>query len=236
MNTYKIGNKVNCIIRSYSLDPIGSYVFTYKNEPYTVLKDIAAQITYASQHRDLTSTQTVLSFDHDFVSDIYLSDVKINDKILNLIYEPNTTTKLANTFKNYMSDDNATIYLDNTADTIYQVFIYNQAGVLEEAYGTLSTTTPLVVQQANSNYLICYSYECATSVNLNRMNNYYVTLDLEVLGNENDQTQTMWIHLDKCALSVDKRLDFNDTLNTIDLHFKSIQSDDISYLTIHSVE
>ena len=40
MKTYKIGNKVKCIIRSYSSGYIGETRMEYDNQPYTVLQDI----------------------------------------------------------------------------------------------------------------------------------------------------------------------------------------------------
>lgn len=232
MNTYKLGNKVNCIIRAFTAGKIGQVEMTYDNQPYTILKDIEVDINYGSTQRNLSRNQNLITYDVDYVSSVTLSNVKINDKILNLIYGANDDIKLANTFRNFDSDEQGQIYLSTLPEEIYQVFVYNQDGELEAAYGNLNTTTPLQVTSSNSNYIICYSYECEKSVCLDRPIHVYVSLDLEVLGNINDETNTMWLHLDKCSLIPDKRLSFNGTSNTIDLSFNVLQTNGKSYLTL----
>lgn len=190
MNTYKLGNKVNCIIRSFTAGQLGQDLMVYDNQPYTILKDIEATINYSSTQRDLNQNQNLVTYNVDYASSVTLSNVKLTDKILKLIYSTNDT-KLANTFDNFTSDENGQIYFSNLPETIYQVFIYDDTGKLESAFGNLSTVTPLTVTKVNSSYLICYSYECATSMCIDRPVHYYVSLDLEILGNINEETNTM---------------------------------------------
>lgn len=232
MNTYKLGNKVNCIIRAFTAGKLGQEEMTYDNQPYTILKDIEVDINYSSTQRNISRNQNLITYDVDYVSSITLSNIKITDKILNLIYGDNPDIKLANTFANFNADENGQIFLSILPDTIYQVFIYDNTGQLEMAYGELNTSVPLIVQKPGQNYVICYSYECSKSVCLDRPVHYYVSLDLEVLGNINDETNTMWLHLDKCSLIPDKHLSFNGVSNTIDLSFNVLQTDGKSYLTL----
>lgn len=231
MNTYKIGNKVNCIIRAFTAGTLGQEEMLYNNQPYTIVKDIEVHLNYSHTSKSVSQTQNLLTYDVDYASSVTLSNIKLTDKILKLIYGKNED-KLANTFIQLASDDDGKIFLSSLPEQIYQVFIYNKQSQLEVAYGSLDTTTPLQVQLPNSTYLICYSYVCEISVCLDRPTNCYVTLDLEVLGNINDETNTMWLHLDKCALIPDKQLRFNGINNSVDLTFNILKSDNNSYLTL----
>ena len=118
-------------------------------------------------------------------------------------------------------------------DPIYQVFIYDVDGNLEQAYGTWDANEPLVLNKANSDYLIAYSYEKEFALSLTKNKNFYLTLDLEIIGNQDDATQHMWIHIDKCGLEIDNRLYFNQRSNAVDLTFKVIADKDAeNYITL----
>jgi hypothetical protein len=43
----------------------------------------------------------------------------------------------------------------------------------------------------NSDYLIAYSYEKEFALSLTKNKNFYLTLDLEIVGNQDDSTQHM---------------------------------------------
>ena len=62
MKTYKLGNKIKCIIRSFASGKIGSQEMQYGNQPYTVLKDVAASVTFESENRNPKSVFTELSY------------------------------------------------------------------------------------------------------------------------------------------------------------------------------
>ena len=47
----------------------------------------------------------------------------------------------------------------------------------------------------------------------------YFTLDLLVTGNKEDNTSNMNIHIEKCALKIDKNMYFNQHSNAVDLIF-----------------
>lgn len=231
MQTYKIGNKINCIIRIFSAGKIGDEEMVYDNQPYTCLKDVEATLTYNEFEKEAKVINTELAYNIDFVSGIKLSNVLLTDKILKLIYGKNEE-KLCHTVKEFASH-NGKIYIPLDAEKIYQVFVYNKNGELEAAYGELSLDTPLEVAEENDNYLIFYSYEGKTSVDLNRLTNIYVTLDLEVVGNIDDETTSMWLHLYKCALTPNKTLYFDRYSNTIDLEFTILKGDRPNYITFN---
>ena len=46
MNTYKLGNKITCIIRAYSSGKIGDMVMDYNNQPYTIVKSVNANLSF----------------------------------------------------------------------------------------------------------------------------------------------------------------------------------------------
>lgn len=232
MEAYKIGNKVNGIIRSYCAGLLGNTEMKYANQPYTVLKGVSAEISF----KDVTSEaqhlrQRDLHFNHQMLDSVTISDVELTDKILNLIFSK-SETKLAHVIENYMTNDNGEVFL-NIMDPIYQVFIYDVDGNLEQAYGTWDANEPLVLNKANSDYLIAYSYEKEFALSLTKNKNFYLTLDLEIVGNQDDSTQHMWIHIDKCGLEIDNRLYFNQRSNAVDLTFKVIADKDAeNYITL----
>lgn len=92
------------------------------------------------------------------------------------------------------------------------------------------------MRKETSNYLVFYSYP-GKGYALNRNQNIYLTLDLEVEGNKGDTQNntdslyTYFLHLEKCSLSVDKNLYFTGNVNTVDLNFKILHSDE-DYITI----
>ena len=85
MKTYKLGNKTKCIIRSFSAGRIGEQEMQYDNQPYTVLKDVEASLTFTDKNISSKSTFVDLSYNIDNLQEINISNVELNDKILNLI-------------------------------------------------------------------------------------------------------------------------------------------------------
>lgn len=230
MNVYKIGNKVTGIIRAYSSGDIGSIHMNYDNEPYTIVKSVEANLVFADLNTTITNSFNQLYYNNSKLSQIKISDILLNDKILNLIFSK-SETKLVTKAENYLSDDNKLIYLRTTAKTVYQVFIYNDQGQLEKAIGTHNSLTPIEVQEANKDYLICYQYNGAKAFSFDRPANNYFTLDLIITGNEEDSAAKMTIHIDKCGLKIDKNMYFNQRSNTVDLTFTVI-NDSENYITI----
>ena len=86
MNTYKLGNKVTCIIRAYSNGKIGDVVMDYNNQPYTIVKSATANLSFTDIDITAKSNFTQLAYNNSKLSQIQISDVTLNDKILNLIF------------------------------------------------------------------------------------------------------------------------------------------------------
>lgn len=232
MKTYKIGNKVNVIIRATAPGKIGDTTITYANQPYTIVYGASASMTFKEKSRDANDSQKrVLGYNNSFVDTITFSDVEVNSKILNLIFSK-SETKLAHNVEHYTTNEEKMIFF-NTTDKIYQVFIYNDDGVLEQAYGTYDASEPLLLQKPNRDYLIVYSYEAEKSLDLSAPNNTYWILDVEIIGNIDDQTSHMWIHLDKCVLESNKNLYFSHHANAVDLTFRALDGLDVeNYITL----
>ena len=76
-----------------------------------------------------------------------------------------------------------------------------------------------------------YSTEGKVGYNINKMENLYLTLDLILTGNADDELNASYIHINKCALSINKDMYFNNNLNAVDLKFKVID-DGESYITL----
>ena len=128
-------------------------------------------------------------------------------------------TKLVSKVENQVADNNNLIYLTPIANEVYQVFVYNSNGELDKAIGTHNTDEPIVVSEPNKDYLICYQYEALKGYSLDKPENMYFTLDLLVTGNKEDNTSNMNIHIEKCALKIDKNMYFNQCSNAVDLIF-----------------
>ena len=227
MKTYKLGNKTKCIIRSFSAGRIGEQEMQYDNQPYTVLKDVEASLTFVDKNISSKTTFVDLSYNIDSLQEINISNVELNDKILNLIFSKNED-KLCSTMINCVAENNK-IYITSPTDEIYQVFIYDIDGNLEKAYGVLNNMEVKV--QRNEDYLVFFTYVGEKSFKINRSESLYLTLDLILEGNADDEINTSFIHINKCALKVNKNMYFNRSLNAVDLKFVVID-DNESYITL----
>lgn len=227
MKTYKLGNKTKCIIRSFSAGKIGEQEIKYDNQPYTVLKDVEASLTFVDKNISSKTTFVDLSYNIDSLQEINISNVELNDKILNLIFSKNED-KLCSTMINCVAENNK-IYITSPTDEIYQVFIYDIDGNLEKAYGVLNNME--VEVQRNEDYLVFFTYVGEKSFKINRSESLYLTLDLILEGNADDEINTSFIHINKCALKVNKNMYFNRSLNAVDLKFVVID-DNESYITL----
>ena len=227
MKTYKLGNKTKCIIRSFSAGKIGEQEIKYDNQPYTVLKDVEASLTFIDKNISSKSTFVDLSYNIDSLQEINISNVELNDKILNLIFSKNED-KLCSTMINCVAENNK-IYITSPTDEIYQVFIYDVDGNLEKAYGVLNNME--VEVKRNEDYLVFFTYAGEKSFKINRSESLYLTLDLILEGNADDEINTSFIHINKCALKVNKNMYFNRSLNAVDLKFIVID-DNESYITL----
>lgn len=232
MENYKIGNRVTAILRAWCAGQIGDYTLTYKNEPFLILPDIEVRLAYKNKIAEASAEQnTFLTYNADAISEISIDNIPISDKILSLIYSKNEE-KLCNVVENCISDEENKIYLSCPRSTIYQVFIFS-AGQMIQAYGELDISEGIVVPSSDSSYTVCYSYEGEVSVNLNRPENYAITIDLEIVGNINDTTSHMWLHLDKCFAVATKQLMFGEKTNTINLRFRIINDNSTNnYITL----
>lgn len=217
MDTYKVGNKAKCIIRSYAPGKLGDEVMQYGNQPYTILKDVGVTINFDSSHiSSKVQTGNLYGYDIDYVGSLAINNVPLTDKIVKLIYDESNVS-LCSVAENCTSDEDGKVFLNCGEDEIYQVFIYDDTGKLERAEGFYNITRGITVKNPNSSYLICYSFIGGISVDLNRNRSKYVTLDFELPINCNDTTSRAWIHIDKCCLSISKNLNLAQEINTVTL-------------------
>lgn len=227
MKTYKLGSKLDCIIRSFAPGKIGAQEMTYGNQPYTTLKNIEASLSFTDSSVQSKTTFTKLAYNVDTLREVTVSDVELNDKILNLIFSK-SEAKLCSSMQNCDAEDNK-IYITAPTDKIYQVFIYDLDGNLEQAFGELDNFEVNVLR--NENYIVFFSYEGENTYSLSKTNSFYLTLDLIVTGNANDELNTSYIHINKCVLEIDKNLSFNRGINSVDLRFIVID-DNESYIIL----
>lgn len=228
---YKIGNKANGIVRSYCAGKVGNFTAEYGNQPLCCIKDVQVNIHFRSLKKETQGHQGVkeLAYNRNQVDYVTITGIPLTTRILDLIFEQKSIS-LCNTNKDYTSNEEGKIYLDLPADTIYQVFIFDDEGKLEAAYGEYSDIE-LSVSKADSPYLIFYSYESDKGYIFNKPENSYVKLDLEFLGNKDDGTVPMFMHFDKCNISSTDYLSLNNNANTVDLQFTVINTKE-DYISI----
>ena len=218
MTEYKLGNKINCIIRGYVSGQLGQETLEYDKQPYTILKDVEANLTWGENDRTANTNRAIWQYHNNSASTLRLTNVPLTNKFLNLIF-PKSQGLLCSSFKNYVSNDKGEVYLITSSDMLYEVFVYDDEGKLEEAFDSLDTNK-LTLKKPNSSYLVVYSFVGAKSLSLDmNPDTSYLTLDLELIGNKDDQTGNSWMHLERCCLLPTKTLSFNYNLNSVDLEF-----------------
>ena len=232
MKNYKLGNHFDCIIRAYSAGIVGNQVAKYDNQPYTILKNIEANFVFDSIESKSKSSFSNLLYNKDTLSSVSFSNVELNDKILGLIFSKNEN-KLCHIAQNCEADQN-NIYISAPTTEIYNVFVFDINGDLEQSHQLVQANEVGIIVlpvKLNENYLVCFDYEGDLSFSLHKNNNAYFTLDLIVTGNTDDITSKAYIHINKCALSINKNMYFGSEINTVDLKFQVID-DQLSYITL----
>ena len=238
MRTYKLGNKIDCIIRSFSPMSIGEDELIFSNQPYTILKDVKANMVFQTSEGSAKTRFTGLHYSVDSLDEITISDIELNNKILNLIFSKNEEKFTSQVVKCEVEDNK--FYLPTSSSKIFQVFVYDINGKLIAATAEWDNDevvldefeyVNLPNEGYNNNCLVVYSTLGEVGYNINKTENLYLTLDFIITGNEDDELNASYIHINKCSLSVDKNIYFNNSINAIDLKFKVI-NDGKSYITL----
>lgn len=238
MKNYKLGNQVTVIIRSYSDDTfIGSQYVEHANQPYTIIKSAEANLSFKNITSTAKTTFNQLAYTHMKPSQLSISNVTINDKILNLIFHKNQTAAphLFTKLENVTSSKDKKIYFGQLNQTLKNVFIYDSEGNCKYEPELNNNSYP--VDKSEQPYLVCYQYESTTSFSLDQNNNHYYTIDLLLTSNqkefgENDNTINSTIHLEKCALEINSDMSFAQNSNVVDLKFIVLDNDLENYITL----
>ena len=248
MKNYKLGNQVTVIIRSYSDDTfIGDQYVEHANQPYTIIKSAEANLSFKNITSTAKTTFNHLAYTHMKPSQLSISNVTINDKILTLIFHKNQTAEpyLFTKIENVTSSQDKKIYfgqLNKTFNkTLKNVFIYDNEGNCK--YEPEWNNNWCNVDKSGEPYLVCYQYESTTSFSLDQNNNHYYTIDLLLTSNqkitsnpkdfgENDNTINSTIHLEKCALEINSDMSFAQNSNAVDLKFIVLDNDLENYITL----
>ena len=243
MKNYKLGNQVTVIIRSYSDDTfIGDQYVEHANQPYTIIKSAEASLSFKNITSTAKTTFNHLAYTHMKPSQLLISNVTINDKILNLIFHKNQTEEphLFTKIENVMSSQDKKIYFGQLNTTLKNVFIYDSEGKCQ--YEPELNNNSYKVDKSEQPYLVCYQYDSTTSFSLDQNNNHYYTIDLLLTSNqkefnkkefnENDNTINSTIHLEKCALEINSDMSFAQNSNAVDLKFIVLDNDLENYITL----
>lgn len=236
MKTYKLGNKVTCVIRAFCAGKIGVEEIKWDKQPYTVLKDVAVDLSFSDITKTLNSRFPVLSNQLNNLTSVSIRNVLLTNKIINLLFDHKKEAWCSG-YEEAVSDSEICeeapkIWLSTQSNNgIYQVFVYDNEGHLESAFDEIQYPYAIEVKRPNSSYLVFYNYPGKLSYDLRRPENLYLTLDFEITGNIDDNTEKAWIHLDKCALKIDNGLSFMTNTNQATLQFDVIDEGN-NYITI----
>lgn len=238
MKNYKLGNQVTVIIRSYSDDTfIGNQYIEHANQPYTIIKSAEANLSFKNITSTAKTTFNQLAYTHIKPSQLSISNVTINDKILNLIFHKNQTAAphLFTKLENVTSSQDKKIYFGQLNTILKNVFIYDSEGNCKYEPELNANSYP--VDKSEQSYLVCYQYESTTSFSLDQNNNHYYTIDLLLTSNqkefgENDNTINSTIHLEKCALEINSDMSFAQSSNAVDLKFIVLDNNLENYITL----
>ena len=243
MKNYKLGNQVTVIIRSYNDDTfIGNQYVEHANQPYTIIKSAEASLSFKNITSTAKTTFNHLAYTHMKPSQLLISNVTINDKILNLIFHKNQTEEphLFTKIENVTSSQDKKIYFGQLNTTLKNVFIYDSEGNC--MYEPELNNNSYPVDKNEQPYLVCYQYESTTSFSLDQNNNHYYTIDLLLTSNQkefnkkefnkNDNTINSTIHLEKCALEINSDMSFAQNSNAVDLKFIVLDNNLENYITL----
>lgn len=225
MKSYQIGNKVNCVIRTFVPSTVGEVETQYDNEPYTILKDVSVSLSFSDEEKTARDGQSFrqLHYDISTLNQVRISNVHLTNKVLDMLFNKKDVG-LKTFYESVTSDEEGHIFITQPDETIYQVFIYNEQEEMVQAHGSVEPTA--IVLNANENYLIVYQTLGTNILHLNSPVNTYFTLDLICEGNTDEVTAPTYIHIHKVGLRSEKSLYFNQNLNAVDLTFNVIRTDE----------
>lgn len=230
MATYKIGNQIDCIIRAYSSNAIGTYKPQYDGEPYTIIRGENAVLNFSSRDTEISDDERVAGYSIEKINSFSIYNVTLTDKILNLIYSKKEGFSVSYHEKLLSTEENK-IYLNKgLGKTKKMVYVFysdddNAAPVLKQAYSTLEGDE-ITVDTPNAYYNVVYEVITNNIYSLDKRNNVYVSLDITTTSNEDDKTNQTHIHIDKAVVRVNKALHFNANANAVDLTFVVIHDND----------
>ena len=238
MKTYQIGNKVTCIVRSFCPSTIGGVDFTYGNQPYTILKDVSVSLSFTETDKNATGgdKRRQLFFNTSGLNQVRLGNIHLTNKILKMLFN-SYEQGLKSHYESVRAEEEL-LYLSVSADTIYQVFIYDINEQLVDAQAQFDISNGYIdsekvheyiedhPEEEEYNFLVVYETLGNTALKLNSPVNTYFTLDFICEGNTDDETAPTYIHIQKAGLRAEKSLYFNNSLNAVDLTFNVIETED----------
>lgn len=244
MKNYKLGNQVTVIIRSYCGDTsIGKQPILYANQPYTIIKSADASLSFKNISSTAKTNFNYLVYTHMKPNQLLLSNVTLNDKILNLIFHKNNvaTKHYCSKIENVISS-NGYIYFGLSKNNLKDVFIYDDNGKCIHI-NECNSNEGYKIGTNGQSYLVCYQYESTNSFSLDQNDNQYFTIDLLLTSNQNnnnkeynnkeDNTINSTIHLAKCGLEIDSNMSFSQNSNAVDLKFIVLDgNNEENYITL----
>lgn len=224
--TYKLGNKITCIVSS-------DFLYETKQYPVTILPDVSASLTFNDYTTALNARHAVLDYHESTIEEVTLFDVPITNKIISMAFKNKEDLKAVSVVHTSVCEVNAskTLLLTVPQDikNLFNIYVYEKESTdliyVEEYHKNYDVSkNPIILPNAivGKEYLVVYHTMTQDFYPLTSTTDGYWTLDLILTGNQDDNTQDSIIHIDKCSLNPINTLRFNNVINTVDLTFTVI--------------
>lgn len=252
METFKFGNKVKCIIRFHNCSKsIGGITPQFDEQPYTVLNNLSATVTFKSNSTNSTSKESayLMANQVDEIGEIQLRNCLLTDKLIYLLFGMREGAGNFTAQCQVTADEDGKLYLPTTK-TVCRAFVYDSNGDLYAAYTfdgkeksnnlhgldmsngqvlskdncIFSTTEGARGFITDQDYMIFYEYPGEFTFSLDSQYSSVMSFDLISDGNLQDSTKSFCLHIAKATISANKTFYFTkQESNTIDLTLKVIQ-------------
>lgn len=217
---YEFGGIVDILIKPNIDMFIGDK--TYKaNEPYTILKEVEAELIYEQISSDIAAKKSISSSQSARPYQISINGIQLTQKVLDLILTRTKNQVYSRTIKEKCIAENNLIYLNN--DSIKNLFIYDKSGSAIDIDNINGNTISGNFDEGEE-YLVFYELDINSIIYSFELPHYpYFTLEIMGSGNADKSTSSIYCKFPAVSLINIPNINFtNDGLLNSPLVFKVI--------------
>lgn len=229
MNRYSFSGKGNVLIKANSQAKYGNQNFDAK-EPIAYFTDVMISVSFANSEKIARSDIKNLAVESKSEPSILtIENIKTSESLLALLYKKEEEHRNNQTYvKKIISSAEGEIFLPIQSDEVLEplIFIYdeNKNRILD----FILNDSMIENLSPNTTYIVFYSVEkpAKSTYSLETPAMPYLSAEIHVLGNVNEKTGEVVLHLNTLQLLSRPTLDFNsdnpfvDTLEFVIIHSK----------------